>query len=426
MSPLLGCIADDFTGGTDLANTLVSHGMRTIQTNGLPGAGTELPEADALVVSLKCRSIPADEAVRQCLAALAWLRQQGCRQFFWKYCSTFDSTPKGNIGPVAEALLEQLGGRYAPVCPAFPQNGRTVYKGRLFVGDVPLDESSMRLHPVTPMTDASLVRLLAPQVRGDVGSLPWECVHRGAGAVRSAIEEMAGKGIRFIVMDALEDADLLTLGEACADTPLLTGGSGLAMGLPENFRRKGLLPAVAPAAPLPEHGGFPVILSGSCSQATLGQLADFASYGFPSRQIDPFRLEDASYLEELCTWAAGKTGTRPVVIYASAEPAVIDAVQARLGKEYSGHLVEQALGRVAQRVVAAGARSIIVAGGESSGAVVQALGIQVMRIGAQIAPGVPWVFSPSCEGHPALNLALKSGNFGGRDFFSRALAMLPR
>ena len=425
MSTLLGCIADDFTGGTDLANTLVRQGMRTVQTNGLPGADLALPETDALVVSLKCRSIAPAEAVRQCREALAWLRDLGCRQFFWKYCSTFDSTPKGNIGPVAEALLDDLGARLAPVCPAFPQNGRTVYKGRLFVGDLPLNESPMRLHPVTPMTDASLPRLLAPQVRGTVGLVPWECVRRGPEAVHGALSDLAARGMRFAVADALEDADLLTLGQACADLPLLTGGSGLALGLPENFRRQGLLNGEQTAASLPEPGGPVLILSGSCSEATLAQLAELTRHGHPTRQLDPFRLEDAAYLDELCGWAAAHLGADPVVVRASAESAAVGTVQARLGKERSGQLVENALGRIAQACRRAGARHIIVAGGESSGAVVQALQVRAMRIGAQIAPGVPWIFSAEGRDGPPLSLALKSGNFGGRDFFSRALAMLP-
>lgn len=428
MSPLLGCIADDFTGGTDLANTLVRQGMRTMQTNGLPGPDLTLPETDALVVSLKCRSIESTEAVRQCREALAWLRGLGCRQFFWKYCSTFDSTPKGNIGPVAEALLDDLAAPLTPVCPAFPQNGRTVYKGRLFVGDLPLDESPMRLHPLTPMTDASLVRLLAPQVNGKVDLLPWECVHRGVEAVRAALRDLAVEGARFVVTDALEDADLLTLGQACADLPLLTGGSGLAQGLPENFRRQGLLAGDQSVAPLPEAVGPILILSGSCSEATLAQLTELDRCNYPTRQLDPFCLGDTAYLDELCGWAAARLGPAPVVVRASAESALVGAVQARLGKERSGQMVENALGRIALACRRAGARHIIVAGGESSGAVVQALGVRAMRIGAQIAPGVPWTFSsdgPDGEDETSLSLALKSGNFGGRDFFSRALAMLP-
>jgi uncharacterized protein YgbK (DUF1537 family) len=422
MSALLGCIADDFTGGTDLADTLVRNGMRTIQNNGIPPKGLSLPDTDAVIVSIKCRSIAPGEAVRLCREALAWLRAQGCRQFFWKYCSTFDSTPKGNIGPVAEALLEDLEAPLTVVCPAFPLNGRTIYKGRLFVGDVPLDESSMRRHPVTPMIDASLERLLAPQVRGKVGHVYWDTVRKGHSAVREVLKEQALEGIRFSVADALEDADLLTLGRALEGFALVTGGSGIAIGLPDNFRRLGLLPETFPEAPLPEHPGHAVILSGSCSEATLSQLAALSRHGYPTHQIDPFRLESEEYFTKVHSWALGRLGDTPVVIHAGTESSVVSAVQEKLGKERSAHLVETSLGRLAAILRDAGARHFIIAGGESSGAVAQALGVTCVRIGAQIAPGVPWTFSLD---DPPLSLALKSGNFGGPDFFSTALSMLP-
>ncbi len=422
MSLLLGCIADDFTGGTDLADTLVRQGMRTVQTNGLPPADLELPDTDAVVVSQKCRSIDPDEAVRLCRESLAWLRARGCRQFFWKYCSTFDSTPKGNIGPVAEALLDDLGAPLALVCPAFPENKRTVYKGRLFVGDVPLEESPMRLHPVTPMTDSDLARLLVPQVRGKVGAIFWETVRKGPEAVRKALAARQAEGARFVVADAVEDRDLLTLGDACEDMPLITGGSGISMGLPENFRRRGLLPGGPLRGLLPSASGPAVILSGSCSEATLAQLAALDRHGFPTRRLDPFHLESASHAEEVSAWAVSRLGNRPVVIHAGAESSVVGEAQARLGKERSGRMVEEALARIAAALRKAGARHFIVAGGETSGAVVQALGVRGMRIGARIAPGVPWTFSLD---EPPLSLALKSGNFGGPDFFSAALSMLP-
>ena len=422
MSVLLGCIADDFTGGTDLADTLVRNGMRTIQTNGIPPADFVLPETDAVVVSIKCRSINPGEAVRLCREALAWLRKQGCRQFFWKYCSTFDSTPKGNIGPVAEALLNDLEASSALVCPAFPVNKRTVYKGRLFVGDVPLDESSMRLHPVTPMADASLERLLQPQVTGKIGHIFWDTVHQGHEAAREALDDLAKQGVRFVVADALEDEDLRTLGRACMHAALVTGGSGIAIGLPDNFRQQKLLAANFPPALLPELAGPAVILSGSCSEATLSQLAALSGSNCSMRQLDPFRLESEAYLADLQSWAVERLGALPVVIHAGAEASVVSAVQEKLGKERSGQLVESALGRFAVVLRDAGARHFIVTGGETSGAVVQSLGVAGMRIGAQIAPGVPWTFS--LDKMP-LSLALKSGNFGGPDFFNAALAMLP-
>ncbi|MCL2122453.1 MAG: four-carbon acid sugar kinase family protein [Desulfovibrionaceae bacterium] len=422
MNVLLGCIADDFTGGTDLADTLVRNGMRTIQTNGMPSTGFVLPETDAVVVSVKCRSIDPGEAVRLCREALVWLRKQGCRQFFWKYCSTFDSTPKGNIGPVAEALLNDLEAPSTLVCPAFPVNKRTVYKGRLFVGDVPLDESSMRLHPITPMTDASLERLLLPQVTGKVGHVFWGTVRQGSEAVREALDELEKQGVRFVVADALEDENLRTLGRACMHAALITGGSGIAIGLPDNFRQQGLLAAEFPAVLVPELAGPAVILSGSCSDATLSQLAALSSNNCFMRQLDPFRLESEEYLADIQSWALERLGSRPIVIHAGAEASVVSTVQEKLGKERSGQLIESALGRCAAILRDAGARHFIVAGGESSGAVVQSLGVTGMRIGSQIAPGVPWTFSLD---KTPLSLALKSGNFGGPDFFNAALAMLP-
>ncbi|WP_340530526.1 3-oxo-tetronate kinase, partial [Cupriavidus necator] len=242
--PLLGCIADDFTGATDLANTLVRNGMRTVQTIGLPdvGAVQDIGEADALVVALKSRTIPAVEAVARSLAALQWLRAQGCRQFVFKYCSTFDSTDAGNIGPVVEALLAALDSDFTIACPAFPENGRTIFRGHLFVGDVLLNESGMEHHPLTPMTDASLVRVLQRQSKSKVGLLRHDAVARGAQATAERIAALRTDGVRMAIADAVSDADLFTLGEACAGLPLITGGSGIALGLPGNFRRAGLLP----------------------------------------------------------------------------------------------------------------------------------------------------------------------------------------
>ena len=422
MSVLLGCIADDFTGGTDLANTLVRQGMRTVQINGLPSGPLSLPATDALIVSLKCRSVEPASAVHMCREALTWLRQQGCRQFFWKYCSTFDSTAQGNIGPVAEALLEDLGAPLTLVCPAFPENKRTIYKGRLFVGDVLLDESTMRFHPVTPMTDSNLVRLLAPQVKGKVGLLPWETVRQGHEAIRAAFDDLTFAGIKFAVADALTDDDLMSLGRACDDALLITGGSGIAMGLPANYRRQGFMPSNMPDNLLPWKPGPAVILSGSCSEATLGQLTALSRHGYPTQRIDPLQLESASYRENLIAWAVNHLGPLPVVVHAGAEASIISVIQQKMGKEASGRFIESALSRLAVALKQAGARHFIVAGGETSGAVVQALGVQGMRIGAQIAPGVPWTFTLD---ESPLSLALKSGNFGGQDFFTCALDMLP-
>ncbi|EON20422.1 hypothetical protein ASL20_11540 [Cupriavidus necator] len=420
--PLLGCIADDFTGATDLANTLVRNGMRTVQTIGLPdvGAVQDIGEADALVVALKSRTIPAVEAVAQSLAALQWLRAQGCRQFVFKYCSTFDSTDAGNIGPVAEALLAALDSDFTIACPAFPENGRTIFRGHLFVGDALLNESGMEHHPLTPMTDASLVRVLQRQSKNKVGLLRYDAVARGAHATAERIAALRSDGVRMAIADAVSDADLFTLGEACANLPLITGGSGIALGLPENFRRAGLLPQRGDAASVPAIDGPGVVLAGSASRATNGQVARWLEQGRPALRIDPLALARGEAVADAALAFADGHG-EPVLIYATSSPDEVKAVQAELGVERAGHLVEQCLATVAAGLLARGTRRFVVAGGETSGAVVQALGVRALRIGAQIAPGVPATVTLDAK---PLALALKSGNFGGPDFFDEALRQL--
>ncbi|MDT6964693.1 four-carbon acid sugar kinase family protein [Cupriavidus sp. SZY C1] len=415
--PLLGCIADDFTGATDLANTLVRNGMRTVQTIGVP-VGTV--DADAVVVALKSRTIPADDAVAQSLAALEWLRAQGCRQFVFKYCSTFDSTDAGNIGPVAEALLGALGSDFTIACPAFPENGRTIFRGHLFVADTLLSESGMEHHPLTPMTDANLVRVLQRQSQAPVGLLRYDTVAGGAAAIRARIDALRGQGVKLAIADAISDADLLALGEGCAALPLITGGSGIALGLPENFRRAGLLPVRDNAAEVPAVAGPGVVLAGSASRATNGQVARWIAQGRPAMRIDPLRLaRQDGVVDEALALAAQHDD--PVLIYATAQPDEVKAVQAELGVARAGELVEHALASIAAGLKARGTRRFVVAGGETSGAVVQALGVQSLRIGRQIAPGVP--ATVTLDDAP-LALALKSGNFGGEDFFDEALRAL--
>ncbi len=418
--PLLGCIADDFTGATDLANMLVRGGMRTVQSIGIPTAEVAAGlDADAVVIALKSRTLPAAEAIEQSLAALAWLRERGCEQIFFKYCSTFDSTAAGNIGQVSEALLEALGSDFTLACPAFPENGRTIFRGHLFVQDQLLNESGMQHHPLTPMTDANLVRVLQAQTRQKVGLLRYDCVAQGAAKVKEQIATLRASGVGMAVADALSDADLYTLGEACAGLPLLTGGSGLALGLPENFRRAGRLRDVD-AASVPHVAGGEVVLAGSASQATNGQVAAWLEAGRPALRIDPLALAAGKpVVAEALAFAANVGQT--VLIYATSSPDEVKAVQAQLGVERAGALVEQALGEIASGLRAAGVRRFVVAGGETSGAVVQALNVQLLQIGAQIDPGVPATVSTTQE---PLALALKSGNFGGRDFFAKALQQL--
>jgi uncharacterized protein YgbK (DUF1537 family) len=418
-APLLGCIADDFTGATDLANTLVRQGMRTVQWIGVPRPGQPVPETDAIVVALKSRAIPVTEAVDASRRALTWLREAGCRQFFFKYCSTFDSTREGNIGPVLEALLADLGADFTIACPAFPENGRTVYQGYLFVGDQLLSESHMRHHPITPMTDANLLRVLGAQTNAPVGLVKLATVSAGAEAVRERCQALRGEGIHAAIVDAVSDQDLWTIGEACAALPLVTGGSGVALGLPENFRRQGLLPPDHGADLLEIPAGRAAVLAGSCSSATLEQIRVMGDQR-PSFLIDPLHDPDTS-IQEALTWAGERLDDGPVLIYASQPPEVVAWIQAALGREQAGERVEFIMAALARGLVQAGVRRLVVAGGETAGAVVQALGIQGLRIGPQIDPGVPWTTS---LGEPALALALKSGNFGSPGFFMKALSLL--
>jgi len=418
---ILGCIADDFTGATDLANTLVRHGMRSVQLIGVPEPDLALDDVDAVVIALKSRTVPASDAISQSLSALGWLRGAGCRQFFFKYCSTFDSTPQGNIGPVTEALMQTLATDFSIACPAFPENSRTVFKGYLFVGDVPLNESGMQHHPLTPMTDANLVRVLAGQCRGKVGLVPFDVVERGAEAIVDAFAKLRASGHRHAVVDAISDDHLMAIGAACTDLTLATGGSGIAIGLPENFRRAGLLTAHDDADSLPSVGGLSAVLAGSCSSATLAQV-EHARRTWPAFRIDPMAIAEGGEVgAQAIEFASAKIADGPVLIYASAAPGEVGEVQAKLGRERAGSLVEGVMAQIASDLVRRGVRRLVVAGGETSGAVVSALKIKALRIGPQIDPGVPWTVS---IGEPKLALALKSGNFGASNFFQKALASI--
>ncbi|WP_198320688.1 3-oxo-tetronate kinase [Azohydromonas aeria] len=418
---LLGCIADDFTGATDLANNLVRAGMRVVQTIGVPDEGATV-EADAVVVALKSRTIEPGDAVAQSLAALHWLRARGAGQIYFKVCSTFDSTERGNIGPVAEALADALGAEFVPVCPAFPENQRTVFKGHLFVGDLLLSDSSMRHHPLTPMTDASLVRVMQRQCRGRVGLVEHAVVRQGADAVRARMQALQAEGVRFGVVDAIANDDLMAMGQAFTGLPLLVAGSGVAIGLPQNHG----LTASAAAAELPRVPGARAIVSGSCSPASNAQVVDFLRRGGEAFAVEPLRIaagEDVA--GEALRWAADRLGDQPVLFYATAEPEAVKAVQARLGVEEAGALVERTLSTIALGLVERGVRRLVVAGGETSGACVQALQVERLRIGPQIDPGVPWCHAPSpAAGAQGLLLALKSGNFGTVDFFTKAFTLL--
>ncbi|MFL6638184.1 MAG: 3-oxo-tetronate kinase [Paraburkholderia graminis] len=423
---LLGCIADDFTGATDLANMLVRGGMRTVQTIGIPQDG-ETIAADAIVVALKSRTIPAADAVAQSLAALDWLRAQGCRQFVFKYCSTFDSTDAGNIGPVTDALLDVLcaddkASAFTIACPAFPENGRTIFRGHLFVGDALLSESGMENHPLTPMRDANLVRVLQRQTQSQVGLVRYDAVAKGAAAVRESFDALRKQGARMAIADAVSDADLYVLGEACADLKLITGGSGIALGLPANFRRAGLLQPQDDAAQLPAVEGLSAVLAGSASKATNAQVAAWRDTR-PAFRIDPLAAaRGEAVVEQALAFAQTYLDKgEPMLIYATATPDEVKAVQRELGVDKAGHLVEATLASIARGLYERGVRKFVVAGGVTSGAVVQALDVHSLRIGAQIDPGVP---ATATTGPRPLALALKSGNFGATDFFEKALRHL--
>jgi len=422
MAIKLGCIADDFTGATDLANNLVQAGMRVWQAMGVPDAAM-VHEADAVVIALKSRTAPVADAVAESLQALRWLREAGARQIYFKYCSTFDSTAQGNIGPVTDALMDALGTDFTIATPAFPDNARTVFKGYLFVGDVLLHESGMRNHPLTPMTDSSLVRVMQAQCRRKVGLIDYSVVARGAQAVRERIAALRAEGTGIAILDAVTNDDLLRIGPAMADLPLVTAGSGLAIGLPPNF---GLSSADQQASALPNAKGSAAIVSGSCSVATNAQVAAFRRSGRPAFGLDPERLARGEDLvDEVLEQAVPLLADGPVLVYATADAATVGAVQARLGRERSGEMVEAATAAIARGLVQAGVGRLIVAGGETSGACVKALGISQMRIGAQIDPGVPWCYAQTeASPYDGIHIALKSGNFGTEDFFEKAFSQI--
>ena len=420
---VLGCIADDFTGATDLANNLVRAGMRVVQTIGVPAQALQA-DVDAVVVALKSRTVLPQDAVTQSLQALAWLKAQGARQIYFKYCSTFDSTARGNIGPVLEALMDALGTDFTIATPAFPDNKRTVFKGYLFVGDVLLNESGMQNHPLTPMVDANLVRVLQAQTRRKVGLIDHGVVALGPQAIALRIAELKAQGIAVAIVDAVSNDDLMRLGTAVKDMPLVTAGSGVAIGLPQNF---GIRPS-AGASALPPCSGRQAVVAGSCSTATRQQVADFIARGQPALALDPLQIADdaAKGIDasaKALAWAAPLLEMGPVLVYSTADPAAVKSVQATLGTDAVSALVERTLAAVACGLLTLGVRQLIVAGGETSGACVQALHVSQMQIGPQIDPGVPWCYADFSRG-AGLHLALKSGNFGSDDFFSKAFKLL--
>ncbi|MEZ8085848.1 four-carbon acid sugar kinase family protein [Vibrio sp. F13] len=412
---LLGVIADDFTGATDIAGFLVENGMRTVQLNGIP-TGEFDTSADAVVISLKSRSCPVDQAVTDSVTALKWLQSQGCQQFYFKYCSTFDSTAEGNIGPVTDALLAELGESFTMVCPALPVNGRTVYNGHLFVFGELLSDSGMRNHPVTPMTDSSVVRMMDAQSEGVSGLVNFQTIEQGADAVTARFNELKAQGSRYAVVDAFNAEHLVTLGQAAKSLKLITGGSGLAAGIAKNWT--GHLADQSDA----KHAGSPVkaptvVFSGSCSVMTNQQVAVYKQLA-PHFAIDVKAcLTNDQYANDVFDWVmTNNQGEFAPLVYATADAAALKAIQEEYGAQASSHVVEQFFSQLAIKLHQHGVKNFIVAGGETSGVVTQSLAVKGFHIGPQIAPGVPWV--KSVEGE--LSLALKSGNFGDKNFFAKA------
>ena len=423
MTLALGCIADDYTGASDLANTLTRQGLRTVQTIGVPADDLRLPDVDAVVVSLKSRSTAASEAVARSREAEKWLRSRGAGHVLFKICSTFDSTDAGNIGPVMDALRADCGEAIVLVTPAFPETGRTVYQGNLFVGLVPLNESPLKDHPLNPMHDSNLVRVLARQSKNTVGLVNLATLTRGAEAVRARLAELAGQGIGAAVIDAVFDSDLETIGAVAAGHRLSVGASGIGLGLARALVKSGKVEADSRAASGAAVGGPAACLAGSCSQATLGQIAN-AEKVMPVLHLDPDRVvagpEEA---RRAVAWAVERVHSGPVLIASSAAPEQVAALQLRHGRNHAGHAIEQAMADIAEGLVQSGVRRLVVAGGETSGAVVDRIRIPGFLVGEEIAAGVP-VLRAVGAGKGEMLLALKSGNFGGPQFFSDALALM--
>jgi uncharacterized protein YgbK (DUF1537 family) len=418
----LGCIADDLTGATDLALMLAREGLRTIQTIGVPRADLDLSDADAVVVALKSRTVPAQEAIDQSLNAAEALRKAGAPHLFFKYCSTFDSTDEGNIGPVSDALLAFTGSDFTLACPAFPANGRTVYKGHLFVNGVPLHESSMKDHPLTPMRDSNLVRILQRQTTLSVGLVSYEDVDAGPDVIRSAFEREKAAGHRIVIVDALNDTHLRAIGFAAADYPLITGGSGVAMGLPAAYRQTDGPRAPSSSTVFDAPAGHSIILAGSCSSATRGQVKAALDAGLPALRLDVLDLASGAMTAQTALdWLKTQSVNGPTLIYSTATPDEVQMAQSRLGRMNAGEIVESTLAEIAKALPGLGFTRVIVAGGETSGAVVNALDVNALAIGPEIDPGVPWTRSLAGTD---LVLALKSGNFGAPDFFLKAWNML--
>ena len=419
---MIGAIADDFTGGTDVAVAFRRAGLRTVMLFSEPVADLELPDHDAVVIALKTRTIDSGDAVRQSLNAATWLRARGTTQLYFKYCSTFDSRPEGNIGPVVDALANLLDAPRVAFVPSSPEHRRTQYMGDLFVGAELLAESPMRYHPLTPMTDSFVPRLLEIQTQESVALIDHFEVRKGSDHLRTQLDAALSNGSRYIVIDAISETDLAQIGEACVDDTLVTGAAGLAGGLgAAHYARLSAdvrLPLEDSAVDPIGSAAASAVLAGSCSSRTLEQVAHMRQ-DHDSYRLDALAFPDSQVLADAAlAWYETRTGYAAPLIYSSLPPAQLHEVQDALGIERASAILETAMGYIAQGLVARGVRRIVVAGGETSGAVVTALDIGSGVIGDEAAPGVPWIYTP---GGDPIALLLKSGNFGDVTFLARTV-----
>ena len=420
MTTFLGCIADDFTGATDLASMLARSGVNVSLRIGVP-LSTPENTAEIEVIALKTRSISASKAIEESLSALKWLKEAGAKKYFFKYCSTFDSTAEGNIGPVSEALMNELKVDQTIYCPAFPENGRSIYMGNLFVGQKLLSESSMKDHPLTPMNDSNLMRLLSAQVSRRVGLADRIVVNSGVNSLKEKLISLKENDVPHVIVDAVADTDLDTIASACQDMDFITGGSALAMPLAEFYKASGKISANDNSFMNKKLNTGSIILSGSCSEMTIIQVKNFIQRGAAAFQLDPIDLAENG-VKKVLDWLSPQDFTKNIIIYATSEPDTVKKVQAELGVDMAGKIVEQGLSECAIAARELGIKNFIIAGGETSGAITKALNIRQLDIGIEIAPGVPWTFSGKRNNQIALSL--KSGNFGSEEFFTEALSKL--
>ena len=420
MTTFLGCIADDFTGATDLASMLARSGVNVSLRIGVP-LSTPENTAEIEVIALKTRSISASKAIEESLSALKWLKEAGAKKYFFKYCSTFDSTAEGNIGPVSEALMNELKVDQTIYCPAFPENGRSIYMGNLFVGQKLLSESSMKDHPLTPMNDSNLMRLLSAQVSRRVGLADRIVVNSGVNSLKEKLISLKENDVPHVIVDAVADTDLDTIASACQDMDFITGGSALAMPLAEFYKASGKISANDNSFMSKKLNTGSIILSGSCSEMTIIQVKNFIQRGAAAFQLDPIDLAENG-IKKVLDWLSSQDFTKNIIIYATSDPDTVKKVQAELGVDMAGKIVEQGLSECAIAARELGIKNFIIAGGETSGAITKALNVRQLDIGIEIAPGVPWTFSGKRNNQIALSL--KSGNFGSEEFFTEALSKL--